>query len=348
MKHRIVVVAMVLTAVVSWPGGAAAQGEDPMAALERGSELARQEKFDEAIGIWLSVLDKLGPEDQAAAQRKLGLAFKRTGRLPEAWHYLAAYLASPFGSGDETADGWLQEVQASLLKTHVKVTLSCKPEGLTLHIPTSSTGSANSSAFRIPHSEFVWWFEPGKHTVRAEAAGYEPRSVEVEIGASGGPARMEITLVGVAPVKETAGGSKIGGGSGGGIVVSKPAEGKKPSRAVEWTLIGSGLAMGAAGAIFHGLGYSRNEELDTEHLDKSKHPYGPDAKKAYDADFDDEVRPKEIAAYVLYGVGGAALVAGIITYAVRKPGGESTGSGPLTVVPLTLPGGGGAMMTLEW
>jgi len=343
-----VTVAVVLTAVAGWSGRAVAQGEDPKTALERGVELARQEKFDEAIGIWLSVLDKLDPEDRAAAERKLGLAFKRTGRLPEAWHYLSVYLDSSFGAGDETAAGWLQEVEASLKQTHVKVTFSCAPEWLTLHIPASKPGVASQSAIRNPKSAIVWWFEPGKHTVQAEAPGYEARSVEVYVGAGGGTAQREIALVAVVPVKETGGGSEEGGGSGGGIEVSKPAEREKPSRVAEWTLIGSGLAMGAAGAIFHGLGYSRNEELDAEYSDDSKHPYGPDAKKQYDAAFDDEVRPKEIAAYVLYGVGGAALLAGIITYAVRSPGKAGKDGSALTVTPMGLPGGAGALMMFEF
>ena len=205
-----------------------------------------------------------------------------------------------------------------------------------------------TSAFRIPSSTFIWWFEPGRHRVRAEAPGYESRTVEVVVRAGGGQARMEIALVAVAPVKETAGGSKAGGGSGGGLLVSKPAEREKPSRAVEWTLIGSGLALGTAGAIFHGLGYSRNEELDAEYSDDEKHPYGPDAKKEYDAAFDDEVRPKEIAAYVLYGVGGAAVLAGIITYAVRKPAKGDKQRSEVNVIPIGLPGGAGALMMFEF
>jgi len=348
MRNWILATGLTLAAVVWWSGMALAQEDDPKQALERGAELARQEKFDEAIGIWLSVLDKLGPEDLAAAQRKLGLAFKRTGRLPEAWHYLSVYLDSSFGAGDETAAGWLQEVEASLKQTHVRVTFTCSPGNLTLIIPASKPGVFAQSAIRNPQSAIVWWFEPGKHTVRAEAPGYEPRSVEVDVGADGGTARMEITLVAVAPVKETAGGSKAPGGVGGSAVISKPAEGNKPSRAAEWVLIGSGLALGVTGAVFHGLGYSRNEELDAEYSDASKHPYGPDAKEAYDAAYDDEVRPKQIAAYVLYGVGGAALLAGIVTYAVRDPGKAEEHRSGLTVMPMGLPGGGGAMMTFEF
>lgn len=106
--------------------------------------------------------------------------------------------------------------------------------------------------------------------------------------------------------------------------------------------------MGTAGAIFHGLGYSRNEELDAEYSDDEKHPYGPDAKKEYDAAFDDEVRPKEIAAYVLYGVGGAAVLAGIITYAVRKPAKGDKQRSEVNVIPMGLPGGAGALMMFEF
>jgi len=150
MRDRMVVALVALIGVLSWPGGAAAQGEDPKTALERGVELARQEKFDEAIGIWLGVLDKLDPKERAAAQRKLGLAFKRTGRLPEAWYYLSVYLDSSFGAGDDTAAGWLQEVEASLKQTHVKVTFTCSPGNLTLIIPASSPGDSSHFSTRQP------------------------------------------------------------------------------------------------------------------------------------------------------------------------------------------------------
>ena len=71
-------------------------------------------------------------------------------------------------------------------------------------------------------------------------------------------------------------------------------------------------------------------------------------KEAYNKAYQDQVRPKEIASYVLYGVGGAAVVAGVVTWFVRKPGRKDTKSTVFSVSPLPLPGGTGALMTLEF
>ena len=347
MKNKALMTLLLLGWIAVRPGPLMAQEKDPKLLLEQATDLAREEKFEEAIGIWLGVLGRLDEGDLAMTEKKLGIAFQQTGRLPEAWYYLSLYLASSSGKGDEAMAGWLQEVETSLKQTHVKVTFTCQPEGLLLRIPGSSLGPASSSAFRVPHFAFVWWFLPGKHQLQAEAPGYQPRMVEIEVRQTGDSGVREIRLAAIVPDKIPMGENTGPDGAGAGLIV-KPAEPKEDSRALEWVLIGSGLALGVTGGIFHGLGYSRNEELDAEYSDASKHEYGPDAKTAYDAAFDDEVRPKQIAAYVLYGVGGAALVAGIVTWAVRKPGGESAEAVPVTVAPLTLPGGGGAMMTLEW
>ena len=353
MKNKALMTLLLLGWIAVRPGPLMAQEKAPKLLLEQATDLAREEKFDEAIGIWLGVLDRLDASDLAMTEKKLGIAFQQTGRLPEAWHYLSLYLSSSLGKGDEAMAGWLQEVETSLKQTHVKVAFTCQPEGLLLRVPASKPGAPShsdfrGSAFRVPHSAFVWWFLPGKHQLQAEALGYQARTVEIDVRKTGDSGVREIRLAAAVPDK-IPGGETTGPDGGGANLIVKPAEPKKDSRALEWVLIGSGLALGVTGGIFHGLGYSRNEELDVEYSDASKHEYGPDAKKAYDADFDDEVRPKQIAAYVLYGVGGAALVAGIITYAVRDPGrAEKAKGSALMLTPMGLPGGAGALMTFEF
>jgi hypothetical protein len=125
----------------------------------------------------------------------------------------------------------------------------------------------------------------------------------------------------------------------------KPAEPEAKSKAPEWVLIGSGAAAAVAGGIFHGVAHSKNEDLYGDY----KHSADPSvAKKEYDAAYDDEVLPKEVAAYVLYGVGGAAVVTGVIVMAVKHS--RSAGEEPSSpsVAPIPMPGGGGAMMTVEF
>jgi hypothetical protein len=207
MKNRLLSNVFVLLTVAGWADPAMAQQEDPKHALDRGSELARQEKFDEAIAVWLAVLDRLEPEDRATAQRKLGLAFKRTERLPEAWYYLTVYVGSSKGKGDETAAGWLREVETALQKTHVKVSLSCEPAGATVHLPPSTPSGVQTST----PCPVVWWFTPGRHQVRAEAPGHQPRTVQIDIGGTGDTGVRQIHLAALVPPGEP---GEVGPGPG--------------------------------------------------------------------------------------------------------------------------------------
>ena len=107
--------------------------------------------------------------------------------------------------------------------------------------------------------------------------------------------------------------------------------------------------MGVTGGVFHGIGYSINEDLHAKYLDTTEYQNKEGAKAAYDGARNEEVRPIEAAAYVFYGLGGVAVVAGIVTLAVRKPGGATGKDSGVTVSPMLMPGRGpGAMMTLEF
>ena len=312
--------------------GLAAQEESLDEQLKRAGELAQEERFSEAIPIWHGALDSLSGEELAMTEMKLGIAFQQTGGWLEAWYFLSLYLASDWGKGDTAADGWLQEVETTLAQTHVKVSLTCDSADAVLHLPTPQPTSF--PVFRP--CPLVWWFTPGKHGIRASAPGHKPRTIEIDVHELGDSGRREVRLAAVVPDRPP------------GTTIVKPVEPKKPSRALEWALIGSGLALGVTGGIFHGIGYSKNEALDKKYLNEANCPCGPEAKKAYDAEFDDEVRPKQIGAYVLYGVGGAAFLAGVVTWAIRKPG-QSKEPTSSIVSPIALPGGGGgAMVTLEF
>lgn len=337
MRKTLRVMGLWLVCMVSFSPALLGQEQDQKILQEKkaleqkdtaASKLANQERFEEAVAIWLAMLGKLDDKSLPGVYRKLGLAYKMMGLLPESWHYLTSYLESS-GKEDTTAGGWLQEVETALKQTHVKVSFSCQPEGLTLSVPYSRSGAATQPSFRIPHSTFAWWFKPGKHAVKATAPGHKPRTVEVDVRVRGDSGVREIRLATV----ET---------------IVKPAEPKKPSRGLEWALIGSGLALGAAGGIFHGIGYSKNEDIHTKYLDTTDYPDDDEAQELYDEAYGNEVRPKKIAAYVLYGIGGAAIVAGAITWAVRKPVSGQAESAGFTVTPLALPGGTGALLSLEF
>jgi hypothetical protein len=323
---------------------AGAQEKSPQAELQRGAELARAERLEEAVGVWLAILEGLQGTDLATANKYLGVAYKRLEMWPEAWHHLTAYLATS-GRTDPDAGAMLQTVEERLRQSFVKVALACDPPGLLVTIPPSKAGFLHQSAIRNPQSAIVWWFLPGKHTVHAELAGYVAQDVVIDVRERGDSGQRDIRLAAVPPPVEV--------GAGGGkkkpgevpVTVEKPVEPSRGSRTLEWVLLGSGVALGVTGGILQGIGYSRNEELHDDYQKKT----GEDAQSQYDDAYADEVRPKEISAYVLYGVGGAAVVTSVVLWLARKPEAKETHSGAkVEVVPMGLPGGGGAMMSLEW
>ena len=297
-------------------GTALGQPADPQERFNQAVELATDGDYDEAVEACLDVLGQLPESGRPRVHKLLGYAYMKLDMLPESWHHLTIYLKSS-GIEDTTAGGWFQEVEAALKQTHVRMSFSCRPEGLTLSVPATNPGTAGHSAFRIPHSSFVWWFQPGKHTVNATAPGHKPRTVEIDVRERGDSGMREISLAAVEVIRPPDGGG-TGMGTGGTTMV-KPVEPKKPSRGLEWALIGSGLGLGVVGGVLHGVGYSRNEDLHDSYLNRSSYSARDQAKSLYDSEFNEQVRPLQISAYVLYGVGGAALVAGMITWLVRDP-----------------------------
>jgi len=154
----------------------------PEARFNLAVELATSGKFQKSVDTCLAVSPRLPETERPRVEKLLGYAYKGLGMLPEAWHFLTRYLQSD-GSNDPTATGWLREVEEGLAKNHVRVVFTGHPEGLTLRIMPSHLGIA--SQVRVPQSGLPWWFEPGKHTVRAEKHGWEAKDVTVDIAAAG-------------------------------------------------------------------------------------------------------------------------------------------------------------------
>ena len=322
-------------------GLAAAQPKDPQAEFDRAVELATGDEYAKAVEVCHEIIEILPAKERSKVHKLLGYSYKKLEMLPEAWHHLTRYLETS-GKEDTTAGAWLEEVEAALKQSYVKVSFSCVPPSATIKLPSSSipgTPASPPTLLKPMACPATWWLVPGKHKVAADAPEYRPRMVEVDVRVRGDSGVREIRLEAIARTSTP--------GEGGTVVV-KPVAPRKPTRALEWTLLGSGLAVGITGAVFQGLGYAKNESLHSKYLDSGDYPVAGDAKSLYDKAYQDQVRPKEIASYVLYGVGGAAVVAGVVTWLVRKPGTRTSKTSAFTVAPLSLSGGTGALVTLEF
>jgi len=307
--------------------------------FNQGVALAKQKQYEAAISVWLDVLDELDEEYVPKAHKALGLACKKLGMLPEAWHHLTLYLKTGVNE-DLKAVAWLEQVEGELAKTHRRVAISCDPAGTKLYFGQSAEGPAY-------HCPLTWWFPPGKRHVHATKEGCSPKTVEVHVRERGEQGGHTIRLAGIAKEPETGATNPPDGPvlPGGQTTITKPVEPKPRSKALEWVLIGSGAAVAVAGGIFHGMAHSKNEDLYGEYKQREDPSL---AEKQYDAAYDDEVLPKEVVAYVLYGLGGAAVVTGIVLMAVRHGRSREDGSPLVLITPMPLCDGAGAMVTFDF
>lgn len=313
-------------------GGVCAGEVSPADRIKSGAELAREERFDEAIAVWLGVLGEVTGEQEAKVLGFLGLSFKQTGRFPEAWHYLTRYRATPQGATDEMARGWLDEVVAGLGQRYVKVVFQVTPVDGMLRIPRFD-GTEGETVVLAVQGLAEWWFLPGERRVRLSAEDGEGQVIPVLVPeGAGGTVAMAIAMRGEEMPVLTAGKRKEAEEDGGG-------------RTLEWSLLGSGLVLAVAGGIFHGVAYLDNEDLKAKYSDETNYPCGAVAKRLYDQEYDDLVQANAIIAYVLYGVGGGVVLAGLLLLDATSNGGAGE---EYLVAPMVLPGGGGASVSFGW
>jgi hypothetical protein len=161
----------------------------------------------------------------------------------------------------------------------------------------------------------------------------KPGTYELMVGKPGKPPWKKTitiepgkTLVEEPPVEEPEALADTGETVPGGVAVApvenqitKPATLEPRSHVLEWSLIGGGGAMVAAGGLFHLLAYLKDQDLRDEHNPNeaglSKEEFEQRVGDYQDA-WDEEVLPRGVAAYVLYGVGAASAVTGAVLMAV--------------------------------
>ena len=338
MKTRLVIWFVGFCVLCVSAGVATAQPEGPRAMANRAVKLAQDDKHGEAVEIFHQVIDALPAAERPKVHRLLGYSYMKLEMLAEAWHHLTRYLETS-GTEDTMAGAWLEDVEAALKQSHVKVSFSCAPAATTIKLPSYTPSMpASAPSLRKPMAcPATWWLRPGKHKVAADAPEYEPRTVELNIRARGDSGAREVRLEHISPLEDP---GLAEDDDTRGDEVEEPPPPAKPKRTLEWALLGSGFALGAAGGILHGVGYAHNESLHSKDVASADFPY--------EERYQDQVLPMEIASYVIYGVGGAAVVAGVVTWFVRKPRSKDAQSSLFTFSPFPLRGGTGALMTLEF
>ena len=148
---------------------------------------------------------------------------------------------------------------------------------------------------------------PGTHVVSVRLLGFRRARRDLVVRA-GEPARLELKLQRLPPTP-------------------------RGNQAAEWVLGGVGLAAVFAGAVLHGVGASDREAANDGDL------LWTDAQAR-----ESDAETKLTAAYVLYGIGGAAMVTSIILL-VTGGSSQPPGSGA-HVSPTMVPAGAGVSVRL--
>jgi tetratricopeptide (TPR) repeat protein len=119
--------------------------------------------------------------------------------------------------------------------------------------------------------------------------------------------------------------------------VEKPAA--KGSNAWKWATLGGGVVVAGVGGVLHGIGISNNntryDEVRDHWLDQGlaevtsvNDPTYINYVNDFNAVYDEDVKPYLTSAYLLYGLGGAAILTGAI--ALLVPPGSETGDGAVS------------------
>jgi len=319
----------IFAVLVLLPGRAAAQEDrDPIALFNEASDLAEKGQLADAIAIWLIVAEDIPDKYKPVVQVNLGLAFKQLDKLPEAWYHLNVYVKG-IKEKDQDALNWIKELEESLKKTHNLVTIQCEPKEARI-IMGGGRGAANS--YRCP---LVWWFKSGRQVLRATAEGHEKRleMLQVEKAAKNVFTVKLKALPGVEkPVEKP-------------VVADKPKTEPGKGNLWKWGLVGGGGAMVLGGGIMHGLAFSKNSDLMDKYPDgTADNPQPAENKQLYQDAYDEEVQPKLMGAYALYGLGAAAAITGGVLLFLDSGDGGTTSA----VTPMYVPGGSGVAWTLTF
>jgi hypothetical protein len=118
---------------------------------------------------------------------------------------------------------------------------------------------------------------------------------------------------------------------------------------LEWSLIGTGIAIAAGGAVMQGLAASRNDELTDEYPADATNPQlYVNNRKAYNDAFDRDVQPKLYTAYGLYAAGALAVGAGTTILLINVSDKSQARKKAFSLAPVVLPDGGAVTFGFGW
>jgi hypothetical protein len=125
------------------------------------------------------------------------------------------------------------------------------------------------------------------------------------------------------------------------IVVETPGERTLTNKLVVGGILATGLAVGGLGVYWHLDSRAAADEVSAE---------GPTGKAWSPSDIDlvDRADRSRSRATIAYGIGGAIVIAGIITFIATEPASETTVIRARQIIPRISPVPGGAIVGSGW
>jgi len=145
--------------------------------LEEADNLAANGKVAAAMPIWEEVLPALPDDQKPRVHLALGLACKKYGKLPLAWHHLTAH-ARLAARPDEAGEKARGQVEKALGRSYARVKIAARPVGARIHLGEKAEGPGHPAPL-------VWWFKPGPHKLALTLKGHETSVVEIKAGLPG-------------------------------------------------------------------------------------------------------------------------------------------------------------------
>jgi hypothetical protein len=171
---RICFLALIITLVTTGPALAEDAEDDPNALFNQALDLAQDGKTEQAIGLWLQVLDKVEARFRPSVHRTLGLGFGKLGRMPEAAHHLRKHLETRLKAQSKQTREKLAAIEDKLANTHFQMTIACDPDDATIYLNEEGTGAGYDCPLK-------WWFPKGRHAIRVARIGHRPAVTHVVV-----------------------------------------------------------------------------------------------------------------------------------------------------------------------
>lgn len=261
---------------------------------DRALALAQDGKLDEAVAIWMDILDEVPPQGRADIHVNLAVAFTAQDRLPEAWYHLDSYLTEA-PKEDPAVAAERAAIEKKLSGTHVPLRFSCAVARTRLFFTP-----ARVQAYPCP---LRWWFPRGAEgQIYADAPGHLPGAAPIRAHELDRDRRVIVRLEAAPP--EVPEDPDV-------PIPDKPAAAK--GQIWKWSVLGGGAGLVAVGAILQVMAFNKDQQLRKDYPgDATDYGVWKANRKAYQDGFNKDVKPMAYGAYALYGVGGAAAATGLV------------------------------------